>query len=165
MGNLLEHGLGWVAWQINKVIASQRAEEVKKYIEDWLKAPKIFKFSGATSNELITGSSPRFNAYGNDFGWGKTHHRAEWSWKQVRWEVNSVSWGRRRKHRFWSLLFVWDVADYGRWWRVHGGFSLITKLSFEPSLTCTCWKFNLKQQVSRWYQSIIFTFLKSLCES
>ena len=71
VGNLLEHGLSWVAWQINKVIASQTAEEVKKYIEDWLKAPKIFKFSGATSNELITGSSPRFNVYGNDFGWGR----------------------------------------------------------------------------------------------
>ncbi|KAM3691094.1 hypothetical protein ACJW31_09G169300 [Castanea mollissima] len=69
--NLLEHGLGWVAWQINKVIAYQTAEEMKKYIEDWLKAPKIFKFSGVTSNALITGSSPRFNVYGNDFGWGR----------------------------------------------------------------------------------------------
>ena len=69
--NLLEHGLGWVAWQINKTIASQTAEEVKKYIEDWVNSPKIFKFSAVTStNAMITGSSPRFNVYGNDFGWG-----------------------------------------------------------------------------------------------
>ncbi|KAM4080131.1 hypothetical protein ACB094_09G168400 [Castanea mollissima] len=54
--NLLEHGLGWLAWQINKVIASQTAEEMK---------------NGVTSNALITGSSPRFNVYGNDFGWGR----------------------------------------------------------------------------------------------
>ncbi|XP_050241995.1 uncharacterized acetyltransferase At3g50280-like [Quercus robur] len=71
VGNLLEHGLGWVAWQINKMIASQTAEEVKKYIEDWVKAPKISTLGGVTSNALITGSSPRFNVYGNDFGWGR----------------------------------------------------------------------------------------------
>ena len=69
--NLLEHGLGWVAWQINKAIASQTAEEVKKYIEDWVNSPKIFKFSTVTSNAMITGSSPRFNVYSNDFGWGR----------------------------------------------------------------------------------------------
>ncbi|KAM4080122.1 hypothetical protein ACB094_09G167500 [Castanea mollissima] len=69
--NLLEHGLGWAAWQINKAIASQTAEEVKKYIEDWVNSPKIFKFSAVTSNAMITGSSPRFNVYGNDFGWGR----------------------------------------------------------------------------------------------
>ncbi|XP_030926264.1 uncharacterized acetyltransferase At3g50280-like [Quercus lobata] len=71
VGNLLEHGLGWVAWQINKMIASQTAEEVKKYIEDWVKAPKISTLGGVTSNALITGSSPRFNVYGNNFGWGR----------------------------------------------------------------------------------------------
>uniref|UniRef100_A0A7N2R785 HXXXD-type acyl-transferase family protein n=1 Tax=Quercus lobata TaxID=97700 RepID=A0A7N2R785_QUELO len=56
--NLLEHGLGWVAWQINKAVASQTAEEVKN-------------LSAVTSNAMITGSSPRFNVYGNDFGWGR----------------------------------------------------------------------------------------------
>ncbi len=70
-GNLLEHGLGWVASQINKVIASQTAEEVRKYIEDWVRSPKINNLSSLTSNALLTGSSPRFNVYGNDFGWGR----------------------------------------------------------------------------------------------
>ncbi|KAM4091854.1 hypothetical protein ACJW30_09G167700 [Castanea mollissima] len=69
--NLLEHGLGWVASQINKVIASQTVEEGRKCIEDWVKAPKISTLGGVTSNALITGSSPRFNVYGNDFGWGR----------------------------------------------------------------------------------------------
>jgi hypothetical protein len=70
-GNLLEHGLGWAAWQMNKMIASQTAEEVRKYVKDWMKAPKIFKLSSLTSNAIGTGSSPRFNVYGNDFGWGR----------------------------------------------------------------------------------------------
>ncbi|GMY19045.1 uncharacterized acetyltransferase At3g50280-like [Fagus crenata] len=69
-GNLLEHGLGWVAWQINKVIASQTTEKVKKQVEDWAKAPKIKK-TLSSSSALLTGSSSRFNVYGNDFGWGR----------------------------------------------------------------------------------------------
>ncbi|GLT67438.1 hypothetical protein SLA2020_397490 [Shorea laevis] len=44
-GDILERGLGWAAWQINKMIASQTAEQVR--------------------------NSPRFNVYGNDFGWGR----------------------------------------------------------------------------------------------
>ena len=60
-----------MASQINEVIASQTAEEVKNYVEDWVKAPKINNLSSLTSNALLTGSSPRFNVYGNDFGWGR----------------------------------------------------------------------------------------------
>jgi hypothetical protein len=70
-GDLLEHGLGWVALQINKTIASQTAE-VMKYVEDWIKTPKFVTTSAMLiSNKLATGSSPRFNVYGNDFGWGR----------------------------------------------------------------------------------------------
>ncbi|XP_059459203.1 uncharacterized acetyltransferase At3g50280-like [Corylus avellana] len=70
-GDLLEHGLGWVASQINKTIASQKAEEIKKYVEDWIKTPKFITPTFLPSNRLVTGSSPRFNVYGNDFGWGR----------------------------------------------------------------------------------------------
>jgi len=71
-GDLLEHGLGWAAWQINKTIASQTEEEGRKYVEDWIKTPKLLTTSAVLiSNKLSTGSSPRFNVYGNDFGWGR----------------------------------------------------------------------------------------------
>jgi hypothetical protein len=71
-GDLLEHGLGWAAWQINKMIASQKAEEIKKYMVDWIKTPKFLTVSDLLiGNKLATGSSPRFNVYGNDFGWGR----------------------------------------------------------------------------------------------
>nr|POE52879.1 putative acetyltransferase [Quercus suber] len=56
---------------INKVIASQTVKEGRKCIEDWVKAPKISALGVVTSNALITGSSLRFNVYGNDFGWGR----------------------------------------------------------------------------------------------
>lgn len=69
--DLLEHGLGWAAWQINKMIASKTREEVNKYLEDWVKNPKVFTLGGVFGNALVTGSSPRFNVYGNDFGWGR----------------------------------------------------------------------------------------------
>ncbi|XP_062154510.1 protein ENHANCED PSEUDOMONAS SUSCEPTIBILITY 1-like [Alnus glutinosa] len=67
----LEHGLGWAAWQINKTIASQTTEEGRKYVEDWIKTPKFIRFSSSSTTILLTGSSPWFNAYGNDFGWGR----------------------------------------------------------------------------------------------
>ena len=71
-GNLLKHGLGWAALQINKVVASQTTKEVRMNVEHWMKAPKIYKRPGLTSNnKFIAVSSPRFNVYGNDFGWGR----------------------------------------------------------------------------------------------
>ncbi|KAH7520209.1 uncharacterized acetyltransferase At3g50280 [Ziziphus jujuba] len=73
-GELLENGLGWAAWEMNKVIASQTSEEVRKFIEDWGKNPVVVNPGQVIQSKctmLITGSSPRFNVYGNDFGWGK----------------------------------------------------------------------------------------------
>lgn len=68
---LLERGLGWAAWEINRKIASVTPAEVRKSLEDWAMSftmPHLGKFP---PNTLITGSSPRFDVYGNDFGWGR----------------------------------------------------------------------------------------------
>ncbi|KAJ4841712.1 hypothetical protein Tsubulata_002993 [Turnera subulata] len=68
-GELLEHGLGWAALQINKMIHQQTDEEIKRKLKAWverLQAPKPVGIGG-----LVVGGSPRFNVYGNDFGWGK----------------------------------------------------------------------------------------------
>ncbi|KAI7997588.1 putative acetyltransferase [Camellia lanceoleosa] len=64
-------GLGWVAWQMNKAIALQTNDGIRKLYEDWVKNPKLLTMSVMTNNTLTTSSSPRFNVYGNDFGWGK----------------------------------------------------------------------------------------------
>ncbi|KAM5576594.1 hypothetical protein ABKV19_007438 [Rosa sericea] len=75
--DLLHRGLGWAALQLNKAIASITAEETKKYLEDWVKSPTFLSNTRGdsaaiwSSNSLLTGSSPRFDVYGNDFGWGR----------------------------------------------------------------------------------------------
>ncbi|ONH96458.1 hypothetical protein PRUPE_7G130800 [Prunus persica] len=78
-GELLQHELGWAALHINKTIASLTAEQVMKVLEDWAKTPTVSSKlrenipTSTTSSifSLLTGSSPRFNVYGNDFGWGR----------------------------------------------------------------------------------------------
>lgn len=69
-GKLVEGGLGSAAQEINKMIASTTDKEVRKFSEDWTKSPRLF-VRGLPNNMLLTGSSPRFDVYGNDFCWGR----------------------------------------------------------------------------------------------
>ncbi|XP_016496790.1 putative acetyltransferase At3g50280 isoform X1 [Nicotiana tabacum] len=68
---LLENNSGWAALQMNKVVAMQTHEEVMNFYQSWVKNPKIVKKSEVVTNSLIASSSPRFDVYGNDFGWGR----------------------------------------------------------------------------------------------
>ena len=70
-GELIEHGLGWAAWRINNALASKTPHKVRKFLDEWVKNPRMMNYSGPISNTLLLGSSPRHNVYGNDFGWGK----------------------------------------------------------------------------------------------
>ncbi|KAK6141408.1 hypothetical protein DH2020_024856 [Rehmannia glutinosa] len=71
-GELLENSLGWTAWQINKMIASSDGPEiVKEFYMGWINKPTFLQSVGLPSNYFILINSPRFNVYGNDFGWGK----------------------------------------------------------------------------------------------
>ncbi|XP_058745691.1 protein ENHANCED PSEUDOMONAS SUSCEPTIBILITY 1-like [Vicia villosa] len=71
-GELLEDGgLGKGAWEMNKKIALHSDEKLKNHYENWLKTPSFISVGMFNSETLITGSSPRFDVYGNDFGWGK----------------------------------------------------------------------------------------------
>lgn len=69
-GEMLNSGLGWAAFQINKSVGSQTNEDFRNFAKNWVKKPKISK-QVAVSNSIIVASSPWFNVYGNDFGWGK----------------------------------------------------------------------------------------------
>ncbi|CAL0318140.1 unnamed protein product [Lupinus luteus] len=66
---LLEGGLGKVALEMNKMIASFSDEKLKILYESWVGPPK-FLLRGL-NNTFGVSNSPRFNVYGNDFGWGK----------------------------------------------------------------------------------------------
>ncbi|KAH0859497.1 hypothetical protein HID58_087758 [Brassica napus] len=67
---MLDNGLGWVALQLNKTVRSQTNEELRKFADNWVKSPKIPNRLVA-NNSLVVAGSPRFNVFGNDFGWGK----------------------------------------------------------------------------------------------
>lgn len=71
VSNVVEQGLGWAAWEMNRMVASQTEQEVKKFWEDWIESPQLTKIGGVANRTLLTGSSPRFNVYSNDFGWGR----------------------------------------------------------------------------------------------
>ncbi|KZV39743.1 hypothetical protein F511_08205 [Dorcoceras hygrometricum] len=68
---LLSCGLGWAASQINEALASQTDEETRNWYRYWVNSPTILTKGAILSDCLIVSSSPRFNVYGNDFGWGK----------------------------------------------------------------------------------------------
>ncbi|CAL5211039.1 unnamed protein product [Lathyrus oleraceus] len=72
-GDLLkEDGVCNGAWEMNKLIASHSNEKIKNKYESWLKNPNIIRPSSKPNNNFILiSSSPRFDVYGNDFGWGK----------------------------------------------------------------------------------------------
>ncbi|XP_004289210.1 PREDICTED: uncharacterized acetyltransferase At3g50280-like [Fragaria vesca subsp. vesca] len=78
-GELLQNGIGWGRWaalHINKMIASFTSDDARKRAENFVKSP-TFPYptdigqTRSTPVLLIAGSSPRFNVYGNDFGWGR----------------------------------------------------------------------------------------------
>lgn len=70
-GQLLEHGFGWAALQINESIASHDHEKLKCIYENWMKDPEIQKLDELPSNYFMLHNSPRFNFFKYDFGWGK----------------------------------------------------------------------------------------------
>ncbi|KAM1091273.1 hypothetical protein ACFX2J_018573 [Malus domestica] len=71
VSDLLYCELGWVALEMNKMIASKTKEDAINFLKQWMKSPKMTKMNAlASDHALATGSSPRFNMYINNFGWG-----------------------------------------------------------------------------------------------
>ncbi|OMO92118.1 Transferase [Corchorus olitorius] len=70
---LLNEGIGNAAWQMKETVASVTEESVKKFLVSWVASPRLVTTdsAGRINNGLVISSSPRFNIYGNDFGWGK----------------------------------------------------------------------------------------------
>ncbi|KAG5385748.1 hypothetical protein IGI04_037218 [Brassica rapa subsp. trilocularis] len=71
---LLGRGLGWAALQISKLVSSQTNENCKAFAEDWVSNVRNLKTgvgSRMAGDTVLVSSSPRFDVYRNDFGWGK----------------------------------------------------------------------------------------------
>lgn len=68
---LLELRVGDIAREINKLIATQTEEEFEREFESWIAKPKMITMGSIATNLMGISSSPRFDVYGNDFGWGR----------------------------------------------------------------------------------------------
>ncbi|KAK3119513.1 hypothetical protein QOZ80_9AG0671630 [Eleusine coracana subsp. coracana] len=65
-------GLGCAAWLLNRAVASQDEAALMGSVSSWHMDPRFAYLDGWWHPTLlVTGNSPRFDAYGNDFGWGR----------------------------------------------------------------------------------------------
>lgn len=72
VGELLEHNLGWAALMLNQSVASYTDDTVRSFLKEWLHSPFVYHLGTLiNSGNLLIGSSPRFDMYGNEFGMGK----------------------------------------------------------------------------------------------
>ncbi|XP_057860602.2 BAHD acyltransferase DCR-like [Cryptomeria japonica] len=69
-GELNRLPLSFPAGLLNSLIGGQRDGAIRESIGKWVKEPVVYKFEELVKNVLMVGSSPRFEIYENDFGWG-----------------------------------------------------------------------------------------------
>uniref|UniRef100_A0A1D1Z0Y5 Putative acetyltransferase At3g50280 n=1 Tax=Anthurium amnicola TaxID=1678845 RepID=A0A1D1Z0Y5_9ARAE len=70
-GELLAHGLGWAARLLRRCVASHTDGAIRGMVERWMESPRVYALSGFDRHSVMVGSSPRFDMYGCDFGWGR----------------------------------------------------------------------------------------------
>ncbi|KAE8686775.1 hypothetical protein F3Y22_tig00111027pilonHSYRG00083 [Hibiscus syriacus] len=66
-----EQSVGGIALEMNKMIATHTEEELRRDFESWIASPKLATMASLVSNLTAMSSSPWFDVYGNDFGWGR----------------------------------------------------------------------------------------------
>ncbi|CAO2205527.1 unnamed protein product [Urochloa humidicola] len=65
-------GLGRAAWLLNRAVASLDEEKVRARLASWAEKPSLMRATPSRNpTHVVTGSSPRFDVFGNDFGWGR----------------------------------------------------------------------------------------------
>ncbi|KAI3953572.1 hypothetical protein MKW92_012069 [Papaver armeniacum] len=73
-GELLERGSEWGALLLRQVTVSCNNDAIQSYWKSWIEKPvlhSIHDLDLLSFSNLRVGSSPRFNVFGNDFGWGR----------------------------------------------------------------------------------------------
>ncbi|CAA7407581.1 unnamed protein product [Spirodela intermedia] len=70
-GELLSNDLGWAAGMLNQAVASQTDGAIRGMVEKWMASPCVYPLSAFDRQSIMMGSSPQFDMYGCDFGWGK----------------------------------------------------------------------------------------------
>lgn len=70
IGELLDHGLGWAAWQLHEAREGHTDTAVREWVEKWMEDPVIYT-RGHNPYGLLLESSPQFRMYENEFVMGK----------------------------------------------------------------------------------------------
>ncbi|RCV21433.1 hypothetical protein SETIT_4G139000v2 [Setaria italica] len=69
---VVARGLGWPAWLLNRAVASFDEAREGDDLASWARNPSLLYLTPLRDPaNVMTGSSPRFDMYGNDFGWGR----------------------------------------------------------------------------------------------
>uniref|UniRef100_A0A0E0L6Q7 Acetyltransferase n=1 Tax=Oryza punctata TaxID=4537 RepID=A0A0E0L6Q7_ORYPU len=68
---LVERGHGWAAAAVGRAVAAHTDADIRARVEAWKVKPIIYTLRYFDPSGVMMGSSPRFDMYGCDFGWGK----------------------------------------------------------------------------------------------
>lgn len=72
VGELLENGLGYSAWLLHRTVIDHDDEVIRGWVNSWIKSPSVYQLAQIFDPySIMMGSSPRFDMYGNEFGFGK----------------------------------------------------------------------------------------------
>jgi hypothetical protein len=71
-GDLLRGGLGHATWLLNRMVTSRDEAALLRSLASWPGDPRFAYLYGWWHPALLViGNSPRFDAFGNDFRWGR----------------------------------------------------------------------------------------------
>ncbi|XP_051207810.1 protein ENHANCED PSEUDOMONAS SUSCEPTIBILITY 1-like [Lolium perenne] len=69
---LLERGKhGWAAAAVGRAVAAHTDEAIRAHVAAWMTKPVVYTTGWHDPHETMVVSSPRFDMYGCDFGWGR----------------------------------------------------------------------------------------------
>ncbi|KAK1647652.1 hypothetical protein QYE76_065457 [Lolium multiflorum] len=68
---LLERGHGWAAGAVGRAVAAHTDAAIRARVAAWMAKPMVYTLTWFDPYGTMMGSSPRFDMYGCDFGWGK----------------------------------------------------------------------------------------------
>ncbi|OEL21775.1 putative acetyltransferase [Dichanthelium oligosanthes] len=69
-GDLLNRGHGWAAAAVGRAVAAHTDADIRARVAAWTVNPVLYTLRYFDPNGVMIGSSPRFDMYGCDFGWG-----------------------------------------------------------------------------------------------
>ncbi|CAD6254501.1 unnamed protein product [Miscanthus lutarioriparius] len=75
-GDLLARGHGWAMAAVGRAVAAHTDADIWARVAAWMAKPVVYTLRYFDPNGVMMGSSPRFEMYGCDFGWGRRWRRA-----------------------------------------------------------------------------------------